>query len=159
MQNFHLQFSTAISTCAALTLWYQSIRPNESTVEWQFTEKDGICWITYTLNTSHRLTNKGIQLWSANLVTSGIWIHDWVWKDQSQNGWGLTISTCPLIGGYTLPVWCLLWSKAHWWPKVMGSYTICWFFCVFIMHWPHGMNVIACLPLSISHDSSHWGSC
>jgi len=35
-----------------------------------------------------------------------------------------------------------------------GPYNMLVFFCV-IIHWSHRMNVIACLPLSISHDSSH----
>lgn len=38
----HSQFSTAISTRAALTLWYRSVRPHESTVEWRMDEKTGV---------------------------------------------------------------------------------------------------------------------
>ena len=95
MQNFHLQFFTAISTCVALTLWYWSIQPNESTVKWWFNEKDGIRSITCTLNTSHRLTNQGIQLFAANLITDGtvtdkqclpilgLWVFlFWTWQEH-----------------------------------------------------------------------------
>ncbi|KZP09787.1 hypothetical protein FIBSPDRAFT_685798, partial [Athelia psychrophila] len=35
------KFSTAVSTRAALTFWYRSIRPNESTTEWRCDQKTG----------------------------------------------------------------------------------------------------------------------
>ncbi|KZP28635.1 hypothetical protein FIBSPDRAFT_927421 [Athelia psychrophila] len=43
-QNFEgKKFSTAVSTRAALTYWYRSIRPNESTTEWRHDPKTGEC--------------------------------------------------------------------------------------------------------------------
>jgi hypothetical protein len=35
LNNFALQYSTAVSTRAALTMWYRSLRPNESTADWR----------------------------------------------------------------------------------------------------------------------------
>ncbi|KAJ7453221.1 hypothetical protein FB451DRAFT_1050494, partial [Mycena latifolia] len=37
-------FSTAVSTRAALTFWYRSIRPNESVNEWRVDSKTGECF-------------------------------------------------------------------------------------------------------------------
>ncbi|KAJ7066766.1 hypothetical protein B0H15DRAFT_764970, partial [Mycena belliarum] len=37
-------FSTAVSTRAALTFWYRSIRPNESVSEWRVDTKTGECF-------------------------------------------------------------------------------------------------------------------
>jgi hypothetical protein len=38
----HPQFSTAISTRAALTFWYRNVRPNESAAEWRHDPNTGI---------------------------------------------------------------------------------------------------------------------
>ncbi|KAF7965122.1 hypothetical protein HWV62_45545 [Athelia sp. TMB] len=37
------KYSTAVATRAALTLWYRSIRPNESTTDWLCDKDTGIC--------------------------------------------------------------------------------------------------------------------
>ncbi|TCD60123.1 hypothetical protein EIP91_010697 [Steccherinum ochraceum] len=37
------KYATAVSTRAALTMWYRSIRRNESTTEWIYNEKTGEC--------------------------------------------------------------------------------------------------------------------
>ncbi|KAG1775337.1 hypothetical protein EV702DRAFT_973228, partial [Suillus placidus] len=37
------QFSTAVSTCAALSYWYRHCRPNESVTEWRCDEGTGAC--------------------------------------------------------------------------------------------------------------------
>jgi hypothetical protein len=42
LTEHHTQFSTAVSTHVALTLWYQSVQPNESMVEWWFDENSSV---------------------------------------------------------------------------------------------------------------------
>ncbi|KAJ7735849.1 hypothetical protein DFH07DRAFT_753682, partial [Mycena maculata] len=38
------KFATAVSTRAALTYWYRTIRPNESVTEWRINSKSGECF-------------------------------------------------------------------------------------------------------------------
>ena len=156
MQNCCLQFSTAISTHAALTLWYWSIWPNEH------------CWVAVWwkkwhlvshIHSKHPTTYKLRNTAIGCQLSHGWYLNSWLGLKRPKPKQMRSHNWCPLIGGYASPVWCLLWSKAHWWPKVMGSYTICLFLFVFIMHWPHRMNAVACLPLGISYDPLHWGSC
>ena len=40
--TWYVKFSTAVSTRAALTLWYRSVRPNESTADWRYDPNTGI---------------------------------------------------------------------------------------------------------------------
>jgi hypothetical protein len=42
---FTIQYSTAISTRAALTFWYRSIRPHESVSEWRYDPKNDVWFV------------------------------------------------------------------------------------------------------------------
>ena len=156
---FSVQFSTAISTCTALTLWYRSIQPNESTVEWLYNEKDGIWWIPYTLNTSiqtykPRNTAMGCQL------GHGWYLNSWLGLKRPKPKW-VRSHNQHVHSHWRICIACMMLAliQSSQMAKSDGEPYDMSVSPVFTMHWPYGTNVIACLPLSISHDSSHWGSC
>jgi hypothetical protein len=41
LDTLHKQIATAVSSRAALTFWYKTIRPDESISEWQYDKETG----------------------------------------------------------------------------------------------------------------------
>lgn len=124
------QFATAISTRAALTFWYRSVRPHESTAEWRFDVSTGIWWLSYAAHCNSLLTLTSTiswKLWIAHTLTAGLWIHDRAWEGESQSRGSVTVSTCPISRWHAPAVWPLYGSWTVWCWQAARNHTICKF--------------------------------
>lgn len=79
------QYSTAVSTRAALTMWYRGLRPNESTAEWRLdpaTNTWYVLFLCYSYLCSNMYFSPGMGFLLDHVMSPNLW---WVLRRPRPN--------------------------------------------------------------------------